>query len=383
MVNSLKPESIIRVYGKLTKLNDGSVKSCTLTNMEVHVEKIDIISENKYELPIQVHNVDKIGVNMDIALEHRHMNLRTIENQSIFGIQSLITNYFRTYMTRNDFVEIHTPKLINIASESGASVFCVDYFGKPRYLAQSPQLYKQMMINAGYKKVFEIGHVFRAEKSTGRRHLCEFTGLDIEMEFENDYMEVPKFLYSFLVYLFDNLQNNHQDLLQNVHSFQPLQYPKEPLVVDYWECIKILEDSGYQVQCPEDINTEDEKQIGIMVKEKFGSDIVIVNRYPKNARPFYSANCNEDQNLTNSYDIILRGNEILSGSQRESNYNKLISKALEKGVNIDNLKEYLESFKYGSPLHAGGGFGLERITMFFLGIDNIRLASLFPVHYQG
>ena len=124
------------------------------------------------------------------------------------------------------------------------------------------------------------------------------------------------------------------------------------------------------------------KKIGEMIKEKINSDIVIINRYPKDTRPFYSATSDDNYNLTNSYDIILRGNEILSGSQRENEYQKLVYKAMEKSVNIDNLKEYIDSFKYGSPPHAGGGFGLERITMFFLGINNIRLASLFPNYYN-
>jgi aspartyl-tRNA synthetase len=383
IVNHLKPESIIRAFGKLIKCADNTIKSCTITDMEIHAEKIEIESENHYDLPVQVHNTDKINVHMDTALEHRFVNLRTIENQSIFQLQSLICHYFRQFMTNNDFIEIHTPKLISTASESGAHVFNVDYFGKQRYLAQSPQLYKQMMINAGYKRVYEIGPVFRAEKSTGPRHLCQFYGLDCEMEIVNDYLEVPIFLYKFLVYLFDNLQNKHQDLLNNVHTFKPLIYPPNPIVLDYWDCIKMVEESGYQVQCPDDINTADEKQIGVMVKEKFNSDIVIIDKYPKNARPFYSTLCPENLNVTNSYDIILYGNEILSGAQRENDYETLIKQAKEKNINTDNLKEYLDSFKYGSPKHGGGGFGLERITMFFLGIDNIRMGSLFPVYYSG
>jgi nondiscriminating aspartyl-tRNA synthetase len=383
IIDPLKSESVIRAYGKLMKLNDGSVKSCTITNMEIHIDNIEIISENQYELPIQVHNVDKIGVHMDMALEHRAINLRTIENSAIFQIQSLMCNYFRTFMTQNDFIEINTPKLISTASESGASVFTVDYYGKQRYLAQSAQLFKQTMINAGYKRVFEIAPAFRAEKSTGPRHLCEFVSLDIEMEFQHDYLETPKILYQFLVYLFDNLHNNHQDLLKNIHSYKPLQYPKEPVILNYWDSIKMLEEWGYKAQCPEDINTEDEKQIGNMVKEKFNSDIVIINKYPKDARPFYSMTCNNDPNITNSYDIILCGNEILSGSQRENNYQKLIYKAKEKGVNVENIKDYIDSFKYGSPPHAGGAFGLERLTKFFLGIDNIRMVSLFPNYYHG
>jgi nondiscriminating aspartyl-tRNA synthetase len=387
IVDNLKLETIIQVQGNLQKYDKEQIKSCTINNMEICVDdnqnhNINVISHNNYDLPIQIHNIDKIGANIDVILEHRAFSLRTLENQSIFQIQALICKYFRNYFDEQNFIEIHTPKLISTASESGAHVFTVDYFGTPRYLAQSPQLYKQAMINAGLKKVYEIGPVFRAEKSTGPRHLCQFFGLDIEMEIENDYLEVVKTLYGFLVYLFDNLSQNHKDLLKNISSYQHLVYPKEPLIIEYWDAIKMLQESGYQIQSPEDINTTDEKQIGIFVKEKFNSDIVILTKYPKEARPFYSMPCQDNPNLTNSYDIILRGNEILSGSQRVNDYNMLINNAKLKNVSIENLKEYIDSFKYGSPLHGGGGFGLERITMFLLGIDNIKLASLFPVYYS-
>jgi aspartyl-tRNA synthetase len=382
IIDDLKLESVIYVEGEIKNLDIGSIKSCTITDKELYVAKINIISKNNYDLPIQIHNSDKIVSNMDTVLDNRSLSLRTLENQSIFQIQSLICKYFRNFFDEHDFIEMHSPKIISTASESGAQVFTLDYFGTPRYLAQSPQLYKQAMINAGFKSVYEIGHVFRAEKSTGPRHLTEFTGLDIEMEIQNDYLEVVNILYKFLVYLFDNLQEKHQNLLKNIPSYKKLEYNHQPLIIDYYEAIKLLEESGYKFECRDDINTIDERQIGLYIKEKYNSDIVVLTKYPKEARPFYSLTCDDNQNLTYSYDIILCGNEILSGSQRVNDYNMLINNAKSKNINIENIKEYTESFKYASPKHGGGGFGLERITMFFLGLENIKLASLFPNFYK-
>jgi aspartyl-tRNA synthetase len=382
IINDLSLESIISVTGELKNLEEGSIKSCTITNAEIYANEIKVICKNNFELPLQVNNTDKIRSHIDTILNNRNISLRTIENQSIFQIQSLICKYFRNFFGDKDFIEIHTPKILAGASESGAQVFMLDYFGEKRCLAQSPQLYKQAMINAGYKNVFEIGSVFRAEKSTGPRHLTEFIGLDIEMEIKESYLEVVNTLYNFLKYLFDKLQNEHQELLKNVETYKKLEYPEEPLIFEYYEIIKKMENEGFTFQNRDDINTIDEKNIGDYVKEKYNSDIVILTKYPKEARPFYSMVNDEDNNLTNSYDIILCGNEILSGAQRINDYNMLIENAKIKGINIESIKEYIDTFKYGSPKHGGGGFGLERITMFFLRLTNIKFASLFPNYYN-
>ncbi len=382
IISDLSLESIISVEGEIKNLEEGTIKSCTITNTEIYANKVKIVTKNNYELPIQINNTDKIRPHIDTILNNRNLSLRTLENQSIFQIQSLICKYFRNFFGDKDFVEIHTPKIISGASESGAHVFALDYFGEKRYLAQSPQLYKQAMINAGYKNVFEIGSVFRAEKSTGPRHLTEFIGLDIEMEFKDNYHEVIYMLYNFLKYLFDKLQNDHQELLKNVESYKKLEYPDEPLIFEYYNIIKKMEDEGYKFQNRDDINTIDEKQIGNYIKEKYNSDIVILTKYPKEARPFYSMISEDNKDLTNSYDIILCGNEILSGAQRVNDYNMLIENAKNKGIKIESLEEYLNTFKHGSPKHGGGGFGLERITMFFLGLNNIKLATLYPNYYK-
>lgn len=384
ILNKLRMESIVEITGKLIIMDKNSVKGCNIDNMEIILDNVKIISEPITEtLPLQIHNVESIKSHMDTNLNHRTLSLRTIENQSIFKIQSLICTYFREYMKNNGFIEIHTPKIISVASESGAQVFPLKYFDTTRYLAQSPQLYKQMMINSDYDRVYEIGPVFRAEKSVGPRHLTEFTGLDMEMTIFNDCREVIEMLYGFLKYCFDNIKNKDYNLLKNIPTFKDIKYPDVPLILDYYECIDELEKWGYNVQSKDDINTADEKEIGKMVKEKYDSDIVVLINYPKNARPFYSMPHESNENVCKSYDFILCGNEILSGAQRINSYEMLVNNAKKHNINIDNMKEYFDSFKYGSPCHGGGGFGLERITMFFLGLPNIKNASLYPNFYNN
>ena len=372
-------ESIIEIIGKEVPAN---VISCTIKDKEIHATDIIVIAANNHSLALQIHNYDKIITEIPTILNNRALSLRAPRNNCIFQIQALITKLFRQYFDDNHFMEIHTPKLIKGASESGSQVFSVKYFEETRYLAQSPQLYKQMMINAGYKRVYEIGPIFRAEPSTGIRHLTQFYGLDIEMEIEHNYLEVVHMLYNFLTFLFDTLKTDakYAELLKAT-DYSELMYPKEPLILDYWTAIGELEKTGYHVNCRDDINVTDEKQIGIMIKEKYNYDIVIVNKYPKIIRPFYSMPSVDDNGLTNSYDIILRGNEILSGSQRINDYQQLLNSAKSNNINMESLNEYFDSFKNASPQHGGGGFGLERLTMFILNIPNIKLASLFPVYY--
>jgi nondiscriminating aspartyl-tRNA synthetase len=380
-IASLTLESIIEVIGKVAKC-EKSVDGCYFHRSEIQVTDLSIVSQSASVLPIQVYNASILPANIDTKLKYRVMDLRSIENQAFIQIQSLVCKYFRKYVDNDGFTEIHTPKMISASSESGANVFKIDYFGKNYYLAQSPQLFKQMMINTGIKRVFEIGPVFRAEKSTGPRHLTEFTGIDIEMEIENNYEEVIHMLYDIIIYIFDSLKN-HQDLLSRISTYQPLVYPQKPVIIDYHDAIKYLEEDGYKVSDKNDMNIADERALGDFVKKQFNTDIFILNKFPTNIRPFYSMPNEENNNVCNAYDIIFRGNEILSGSQRINDYQMLIKRMNECGINMETMTEYVDSFKFGSPKHGGGGFGLERIVMFFLGMNNVKLASLFPKNYTG
>ncbi len=351
-LDTISLESIVKICGKKVAAN---VKSCSIKNYEIQVSSIELLSHSDV-LPIQI--TDKIQSDQETRLNNRWLDLRQEVNQNIFRVQSLICKYFREYMDMQQFEEIHTPKLISTASESGADVFEVNYFNRKAYLAQSPQLYKQMMINSDFKRVYEIGPVFRAEKSSTYRHLTEFTGLDLEMVIENSYIEVIELLWNTLLYILDSLNDR-----SNIHN---LSYSQEPIMITYNEA---LEKINMKI-----LGTKEEKLLGIYMKERFNTDLFVVIEYPKEERPFYTK-CIDG--VTHSFDIILCGNEILSGAQREENYEVLKEKCIERCIDAD-IRYYIESFRYGSYSHGGGGFGLERLTMFILGLTNIRSASLFP-----
>lgn len=294
----------------------------------------------------------------------------------------------REFLLKNEFVEIHTPKLTSASSEGGADVFTTNYFGKQAFLAQSPQLYKQIMINSDFPRVFEIGPVFRAEKSNSKRHLTEFTGFDIEMVIEKDYTEVHNMLFMLLYTTFGKLYAKHEDLIR-MATGKCDKIAMKKIVVPYQEAIVLLNENLSEGEKPlqfgDDLSSAQEKQLGEIIKERSGSDFFILNKFPMNLRPFYTMpippeNDGEMQ-YSKSYDIILRGQEILSGAQRNNNYEDLKNMARTKGLSEESMNSisfYLESFKNGSFPHGGGGFGLERLLANFLGLDEIRMTSLFP-----
>tara|TARA_B100001142_G_C14225875_1_gene613439 strand:- start:75 stop:1064 length:990 start_codon:yes stop_codon:yes gene_type:complete len=318
----------------------------------------------------------------DTRLNYRVIDLRTPANQAIFRVQSAVCELFREALRRKDFVEIHTPKLIGGASEGGASVFKLDYMGQPACLAQSPQLYKQMAIEADMDRVFEIGPVFRAENSNTHRHLCEFTGLDMEMTIKEHYSEVLDVLNDLFLHMFDGLNERFKHELEVVnaqHPFEPLKYLNPTLRLTFPEGIKMLQDHGVEGVDPlGDLSTEQERVLGQLVKEKYDTDFYILHKYPLNARPFYTMPCPHDGDYTNSFDIFIRGEEIISGAQRIHDVELLSKRAVECGIEIETIQAYIDAFKYGALPHGGCGVGLERVVMLFLNLGNVRKTSMFP-----
>ncbi len=382
----LTKESIIRVNGKL-KNTPFPIKTTSYSNIELTIIDWKLISSSK-ELPFDIDDVDssddfRNNVGQSLRLDNRWLDLRVPVNYNIMHIQSSITNYFRKYLLKRNFIEIHTPKTIGVPSESGAEVFELNYFNSPAFLAQSPQLYKQMAINSDFDRVFEIGPVFRAENSFSSRHLCEYTGLDLEMTITpgHTYHEILEMIWSLLVYIFDNIKQFDQKYTQVIKKHLPFDdpiYTNEPFIIDYKDGVRMLIDDGYDQNPLEDLNTVNENRLGELVKAKYGVDLFILDKYPTAARPFYTMQTAEDANYTYSYDIIFRNKEICSGSQRINDYDTLISNIKNKGLNTSGFVDYLESFKYGSKPHGGCGFGLERILMLYLNLDNIRKASFCP-----
>ena len=390
-VTSLEKESIVDVVGKVTA-PEVPVESCTQKSVELKILSIHAISRALPRLPLQLEDAsrpepadgeetDMASVGQATRLDNRVLDLRTPANQAIFKCQSQVCHFFRDSLLSQGFVEIHTPKMIAGASEGGASVFRLDYIGRPACLAQSPQLYKQMAICADFEKVFEIGPVFRAEKSFTHRHLTEFTGLDFEMAIKEHYFEVLDVIEDFFHKIFDGLNETCKDELQTINEqypFEPLLYPKPTLRITFAEGCALLKEAGYDVDPLEDIGTEEEKALGRLVRAKYKTDFYVMHRYPINARPFYTMLAPDDPNITNSYDVFIRGEEIISGAQRIHDPEYLERRAVECGIDPETIRAYIESFSYGAPPHGGCGIGLERVVMLFLGLNNIRKTSMFP-----
>ncbi|CAH2305404.1 aspartate--tRNA ligase, cytoplasmic [Pelobates cultripes] len=387
---NITKESIVDVEGIIRKV-DQKIESCTQQDVELHVERIYVISAAEPRLPLQLEDAvraetegeeeGRATVNQDTRLDNRVIDLRTSTSQAVFGLQSGICQLFRETLTQKGFVEIQTPKIISAASEGGANVFTVSYFKTSAYLAQSPQLYKQMCICADFEKVFCIGPVFRAEDSNTHRHLTEFVGLDIEMVFNYHYHEVIDEIADTLVQIFKGLQKRFQTEIQTVckqFPCEPFKFLEPTLRLEYKEGVAMLREAGVEMGDEEDLSTPNEKLLGRLVKEKYDTDFYILDKYPLAVRPFYTMPDPQDPKYSNSYDMFMRGEEILSGAQRVHDAQLLTDRAQHHGIDLEKIKSYIDSFRFGAPPHAGGGIGLERVTMLYLGLHNVRQTSMFP-----
>jgi aspartyl-tRNA synthetase len=395
-------ESIVDVCGILT-IPDNAVEGATQSEVEIQVQSYHCVQKATAAMPFQMEDACRpdtvketdVGaydheanqseggrVGQETRLDHRWIDLRTPANQSIFRIQSMVCTLFREYLLSQNFIEIHTPKLLSGASEGGADVFTLDYFGKPACLSMSPQLHKQMAAACGgFERVFEIGPVFRAENSNTRRHLCEFTGLDLEMAIMEHYDEVLDIIGDLFVYMFDGLKEKCANELKRVneqHGFEELQYLRKTLKIDYATGCKLLREAGVAQDDYDDLSTENEKKLGDIVKEKYNTDFFIMDKYPLAVRPFYTMPDPNNPKLSNSYDIFIRGQEILSGAQRIHEPALLEERAKAWGIDVSTISSYLDAFRNGALPHGGGGIGMERVVMLYLGLPNIRKSSMFP-----
>jgi aspartyl-tRNA synthetase len=409
---SIPTESEVIVHGRLGKPRE-PVKSTTIQNLEVHVSKLFILCKADAQLPLQVADAEgripaegednavredgKPIVSLHARLSNRVIDLKANLNHAIFKVKYGVQKLFTEFLDERGFLLINSPRLLGAPSEGGANVFEVKYFNSKAYLAQSPQLYKQMMIAARFERVMEIGPIFRAENSNTARHLTEFTGLDLEMAFEEDYHEVVTLIENLMLHIFEGLRTRYAretELVRSVYQVEPFKLPSSGAVprLHFKEGIQMLRDAGEELNDFDDLSTPQEKKLGALVLEKYGSDFYVLDQYPLAIRPFYTMPSQESQEkydpkdpnagYSNSYDFFMRGQEIMSGAQRIHNPTYLEKRMREHVTPVDpqsdGLRDYVNAFRYGCPPHAGGGIGLERIVMLYLGLPNIRLASLFP-----
>lgn len=393
----IRTGSIVRVKGILQKPEVPIIGS-TLHSVELLIQNIHVLVRREEPAPFTVYEAElattveeeveakRNHISDRTRLSNRILDLRTDSSQAIFRIQSAIGNLFRTALDSRGFIEIHTPKLQGTATESGASVFPVNYFSRSAFLAQSPQLAKQMAIAADFEKVYEIGAVFRAENSNTHRHLTEYTGLDLEMAIEEHYHEALQTIDETIKAIFKGLYDRFRRELNVIKHYYPhedLVWLEQTPILTFSQGIKLLNDSGWTddhgnpLSDSEDINTRDEIRLGELVKKKYKTDYYVLDKFPASARPFYTMPDPVDPRFTNSFDIFVRGQEIISGGQRIHDPKMLVQSLEKVGIEADTMKDYLEGFRLGAPPHAGAGIGLERLLMLILKIGNIRLASLF------
>ncbi|KAL0939778.1 aspartyl-tRNA synthetase [Colletotrichum truncatum] len=370
-VQRLHPESIVQVSGTLKKPVE-DIKSANHHDVEVDIYSIHLI--NPAQAPPFSNYLPPDSMNY--RLNNRVLDLRHPSNQALFRIRAMITRKFRETLDNSGFIEIQTPKLQPAATESGAEVFKLNYFGRRAFLAQSPQLAKQMAISADFGKVYEIGPVFRAENSNTHRHLTEYTGLDIEMKIHKHYHELIKVIDQVLKNIFTAVHSMPElKIVRERWPSEDLVWLDETPIIPFPEGLQMLRDDDRDV-ADEDLSTPDEIRLGELVKEKYGTDYYILDKFPANARPFYTHKA-EDPFWTNSFDIFVRGQEICTGGQRINDPKELRKNMAEKGISEDEMSEYLEAFDLGAPPHGGAGLGLDRVVFLLLNLGDIRYGSLF------
>lgn len=321
----------------------------------------------------------QVDTSLENLLMYRPATLRNEKERAIFRIQEGLCQGFRAFLTEQNFTEIHTPKIVAAGAEGGANIFSLDYFGKDAYLAQSPQFYKQCLVGV-FERVFEIAPVFRAEKHDTARHLNEYTSVDFEMGYLNDFTDLMRMETGMIRFAFTHLEKhyNYELSLLNVKLPEVTDIP----VIGFHEAKDLIASTyGRKITDFEDFEPEEEKLLCELIAEKTGSDFVFVTHYPAAKRPFYAMEADEliaDTPVTLSFDLLFRGLEVTTGGQRIHNYEKQVAKMQERGMHTELFESYLMAHKYGLPPHGGLGLGLERFTAKLLGFENVRRASLFP-----
>jgi len=368
-ISTLGVESALTVFGKVVE--NEVVK---LGGIELQLEDLKV--EGNAEAPLPFEPFGETLPDQDYRLDWRYLDLRRQRNRLIFEVQTTLEEAMREYWIKHDFIEMHSPKTMGTPSESGAELFEIKYFERTAYLAQSPQFYKQMAMAAGYENVFEIGPVFRADPSFTSRHMTEFTGVDMEMSWIDDHDDVMKFMENWLAFSFQAVKDKHDEEIKAFLGTE-LTVPTVPFPrMTMAEAYQLLKTMDYKLP-PEkkgDLDPGAERALGAYVKEKYGNDFVFVTDWPATVRPFYHMRYADNPTLTKSFDLLGKGLEVTTGAQREHRYDVLAAQALEKGLTLPPIQNYLNYFRYGCPPHGGFGLGLSRLLMVLLDLPNIREA---------
>jgi nondiscriminating aspartyl-tRNA synthetase len=374
-VSRLTAESAVTVTG--TVVADERVK---LGGLELQLAGVTVDSPAEPELPIAPDSA------LDKRMDWRYLDLRRRDRRLIFEVQSTVEHAMREFWRQEGFIEIHTPKLMGSASESGAELFKVEYFERMAYLAQSPQFYKQMAMAAGFGKVFEVGPVFRANPSFTSRHDTEFTSVDVEFSWVESHEDVMAFEEAWLAHVLGAVKAAHGEAIEQTFDTEvivpDLPFPRVTLE----EAKALLREAGHDsvggrgLDPGHDLDPPSERALSALVKEKHGHEFAFVTEYPTSVRPFYHMRFEDRPTVTKSFDLLWKGIELTTGAQREHRYAQLLAQAAEKGVETGPIQYYLDFFRYGAPPHGGFGFGLTRLLMQLLNQENVREVTFL---YRG
>jgi aspartyl-tRNA synthetase len=356
----LSRESVICARGKVQKTEQAKL------GFEILPEVIEVLNIAESPLPLGV--ADRVEAEIDTRIENRFLDLRKREVLAIFEIRSTLLQGIRETLLQENFIEVHTPKIVATATEGGTELFPVKYFEKDAYLNQSPQLYKQMLMAAGLDRVFEVAPAFRAEEHNTTRHLNEFISIDIEMSFANE-EDAMQMLEKSIVNAIRKIINENPEELEIIGAGWEI--PKLPFRrITYDEALEIVRENGIDMRWGEDFSAEALKALGSEFQEFY-----FITRWPMEIKPFYVL---PDGKYSHAFDLMYGEREITSGAQRNHIYESLVEVMRKKGLNPENFEYYLKTFRYGMPPHAGWGLGLERLTMIITGVKNIRECVIFP-----
>ena len=368
-MKDLREAATVEVTGKLTESEKAP------NGIEIRLSEIKVLSMPKDSLPLAVSKW-KLNTSLEAKLNYRSISLRNVRERAKFKIQEGIVRGFREFLYKEGFTEIHTPKIGAKGAEGGSNLFRLDYFHRPAVLEQSPQLYKQMMVGV-FDRVFETGPVFRAEKHNTKRHLNEYTSVDFEIGYIENFEDIMAMEQEMLRCTFARLQETCGAELSLLKAEVPVitEIPR----IRFSEA-KELVSRVYKRAFSEklDFEPEEEKLLCEYVKKTTGSDFVFVTHYPSAKRPFYAMDSRENPAVTESFDLLFRGLEVTTGGQRIHNYREQVEKIESRGMHVEAFESYLMMHRCGMSPHGGLGLGLERFTARLLGFENVRNASLFP-----
>jgi len=360
-IEELTVGSAVRLTGNLVKNVD--VK---LGGLELQIEMLSVLGRAESPLPI-THDSS-----LELQMDWRYISLRSPENLLIFKVQTIMEGAMREFWTKHDFIEIHSPKLMGTASESGGELFTLPYFGGTAFLAQSPQFYKQMAMAAGFERVFEIGPVFRANPSFTSRHDTEFTSVDMEISWIDSHEDVMRMEETWLSFVIGRVAAAYGDEIKELFgvtlTVPTTPFPRIPLS----EARSILEAQGHYISHKEDLDPEGERRLAKYIADSLGHEFVFVTDYPAEVRAFYHMRYDDRPEITKSFDLLWKGLEITTGAQREHRLERLQAQAVAKGYALEPLRDYFSFFKFGCPPHGGAGIGLTRLLMTMLERRNVR-----------